>query len=149
MRKQEKKQRRKGPKYQRSVLEQTLEQLEVANFVKASSLSYVIEKCYLLRKKKLADFSDENLRIMIGQNMGLKYLVPIAIEKLSSFPLTSGNFEEGALFANVVSSDYEWCSHEYELGVIKKIVEEFPRIRDFMDQRALKALSKILSDIGP
>ncbi len=34
--------------------------------------SYLIRTCCALRKKRLKDFEVEDLRIMIGQNIGLK-----------------------------------------------------------------------------
>lgn len=38
--------------------------------------SYLIQTCHKLRKKQLKDFEIEDLRIMIGQNIGLNFLIP-------------------------------------------------------------------------
>ena len=37
--------------------------------------SGLVKTCHTLRKKPLKDFTVEDLRIMIGQNIGLKYLI--------------------------------------------------------------------------
>jgi hypothetical protein len=42
---------------------------------------------------------------MIGQNIGLPYLVPLAIEFLQQNPLVAGDFYEGDLLNNVLSID--------------------------------------------
>jgi hypothetical protein len=44
--------------------------------------SYLVQACYRLRHKRLRDFTVEDLRIMIGQDFGLTYLIPEAIEFL-------------------------------------------------------------------
>ena len=46
--------------------------------------SRLVVTCYSLRKKQIKDFEIEDLRIMIGQNFGLNYLIPIAIEELKN-----------------------------------------------------------------
>ena len=45
--------------------------------------SYLVTTCHTLRKKQLKEFNTEDLRIMIGQNIGLKYLIPLALETLN------------------------------------------------------------------
>ncbi|HEY6409919.1 MAG TPA: contact-dependent growth inhibition system immunity protein, partial [Ktedonobacteraceae bacterium] len=41
--------------------------------------SYLVLTTHALRRKPLRDFSVEDLRIMIGQNISPDYLVPLAI----------------------------------------------------------------------
>ena len=44
-----------------------------------------------MRRKPLRDLSDEELRLAIGQQIGLKFLVPVALERLVANPLGCGD----------------------------------------------------------
>lgn len=65
--------------------------------------SYLVRTAHVLRRKPLRDFTVEDLRLMIGQNMGLDYLVPLAIEYLQRDPLAAGDFYEGDLLGSVLT----------------------------------------------
>lgn len=47
----------------------------------------------------------ENLRLLIGQNIGLPFLVPLAIEWLRQDPLAEGGCYAGDLLASVLRSE--------------------------------------------
>ncbi len=74
--------------------------------------SYLVTTVHELRKKQLNDFTIEDLRIMIGQNVGLPFLIPLAIEQLEKNILAEGDFYEGDLLKNVLSSDPEYWKSE-------------------------------------
>ncbi|MEO9801911.1 MAG: contact-dependent growth inhibition system immunity protein [Reichenbachiella sp.] len=74
--------------------------------------SYLVITMHELRKKQLNDFTIEDLRIMIGQNIGLPFLVPLAIEQLEKNILVEGDFYEGDLLKNVLGSDPEYWKSE-------------------------------------
>jgi len=91
----------------------TLENLEkdICPAFHAYEGSHLIKTCHTLRKKVVNDFSIEDLRIMIGQNTGLKFLIPIAIEILKENILAEGDHYEGDLLNSVISSDKNyWCN---------------------------------------
>lgn len=93
---------------------QTLENLEKTIWpsINADEESYLIKTCHSLRKKQLSDFSIEDLRIMISQDIGLKYLLPIAIEKLNENILVEGDYYEGDLLNVVLNSDVAFWKTE-------------------------------------
>lgn len=62
-------------------------------------------KCHRLRRKPLDQFVAEDLRIMIGQQIGLQYLLPRAIALLSADPLTEGDFYPGDLLKVVLRAN--------------------------------------------
>ncbi len=64
--------------------------------------SHLVLTCHALRRKPLRDFTIEDLRIMIGQNFSLEYLVPLAIEHLQRDPFAAGDFYEGDLLGSVL-----------------------------------------------
>jgi hypothetical protein len=76
-----------------------------------------------LRRVPLRQFSVEDLRIMIGQNIGLQYLIPLALEHLRRDPLVQGDFYPGDLLKMVLSADekfwqdhHEWRKEVEEIG---------------------------------
>ncbi|NRA94002.1 MAG: hypothetical protein HRU26_15215 [Psychroserpens sp.] len=76
--------------------------------------SYLVTTCHKLRKKPLKEFEIEDLRIMIGQNIGLKYLVPLAIEELNKNILAEGDFYEGDLLKSILTTDIDFWKTETE-----------------------------------
>ena len=77
--------------------------------------SHLVKRCFDLANKKLKYFSPEDLRIMIGQNIGLEYLVPMAIEVLKKEPFIEADFYEGDLFLNVLKVDEVFWKEAPEL----------------------------------
>lgn len=87
-------------------LSKTIENLEKNNWGKIpKDESYLVTTVNKLRKKQLKDFDIEDLRIMIGQNIGLKYLIPLAIVELEQNILAEGDFYEGDLLNSILNSD--------------------------------------------
>src|SRR6478752_8726596 len=80
----------------------SLQELEGVIWGDSPDPSYLHTTCYGLRHKPLADFTVEDLRIMIGQGIGLPYLIPLALEKLMEDPFASGDFYPGDLLHSVL-----------------------------------------------
>ena len=62
----------------------------------------LVKKCTYLLEKKLIEFTAGDLRVMIGQNIHLDYLVPMAIGILEDDILVEGDYFEGDLLLNVL-----------------------------------------------
>ena len=63
--------------------QQSLETLEGANWGSpAEAPTNLIERCLTLRKVPLENFLPEDLRILIGQDIGLPFLMPMALDVL-------------------------------------------------------------------
>jgi hypothetical protein len=90
----------------------TLEQLEMDYWGNApENSSSLIKTCYKFRQKKINEFELDDLRIMINQNIGIKYLIPIAIAELEKSALVEANYYEGDLLMSVLScEDAIWNS---------------------------------------
>ena len=120
-------------KFENNWKEKTLETLEKEIWGEPEFDSKLVKTCHQLRKKQLKDFSIEDLRIMIGQNIGLKLLVPLAIEELEKEILVEGGFYEGDLLKMVLMSDINYWKKEkdnwnkicnlFEINKLK--IEEF------------------------
>lgn len=92
--------------------EKTLEILERKQWGDSPYDSHLVKTCYALRKKLLREFDNEDLRIMIGQNEGLDYLIPLAINSLKQNILSAGDFYEGDLLECVLKSDNQYWQRE-------------------------------------
>ena len=87
--------------------QKSLESLEKKTWPALSSDegSYLIKTCNSLRKKQLQDFTTEDLRIMIGQEIGLYFLIPLAIDTLTDNLFAEGDYYEGDLLKSVLDVD--------------------------------------------
>lgn len=73
--------------------------------------TFLVRRCHELRTKPLRDVTVEDLRTMIGQQIALKHLVPLALERLQEDPLARGDHSPGDLLASVLRADaalWEW-----------------------------------------
>lgn len=103
----------KKTKFENNWLSKSLESLE-KDFWEANSddTSYLVKTCFQLRKKQLKDFDVEDLRIMIGQNIGLTYLIPLALDKLKENILAEGDYYPGDLLKSVLTSKESYWLNE-------------------------------------
>ncbi|WP_396591639.1 contact-dependent growth inhibition system immunity protein [Allomuricauda sp. R78024] len=99
-------------KFENNWREKTLEILEREQWREPSFDSHLVKTCHALRKKPLREFDNEDLRIMIGQNESLNYLMPLAIDSLKQNILSAGNFYEGDLLERVLKSDNQYWQRE-------------------------------------
>ncbi len=86
--------------------EQTLRQLgmpSLGELKDAEDTSHLISTCIGLQFKPLKDFTTEDLRILLGQNIGTEYLLPIAIEQLNQNIMCGGDLSPGDLLRNVLA----------------------------------------------
>jgi hypothetical protein len=92
----------------------TLECLEGSIWGDPEYESQLVLTCHSLRKKQLKDFDIEDLRIMIGQNIGLRFLMPLAIDRLKENILAEGDYYEGDLLSAVLQSNQSYWKVECE-----------------------------------
>lgn len=71
----------------------------------------------------LEDFETADLRIMIGQQISLFFLVPLALEKLEEDPLAEGNYYPGDLLKVVLEVPAKfWGLHTDMQNSLRRIV---------------------------
>jgi hypothetical protein len=95
----------------------TLQELEGDDWGEPTCNSYVVRECHRLRRVPLREFTPENLRLMIGQQNGLRYLIPLAFELLRDDPFIAGDHYEGDLLAAVLRADSRFWVASPELRV--------------------------------
>jgi hypothetical protein len=93
----------------------SIEELEGDRWPEPDADSHLVRECDRLRKLQLRLFTVENLRIMLGQDIGARYLVPIALGHLEADPCVAGDFYPGDLLCSVLSLPREFWSANPEL----------------------------------
>lgn len=104
-----KERRSKGP------LDYTLEERDGERWGEPGFSSYVVTTCHAARRKPLRTLTPEELRLVIGQGIGLPWLVPLALSLLLEEPLRCVSLYSGDLLASVarVPAPY-WAEHPAE-----------------------------------
>ncbi|WP_018343616.1 contact-dependent growth inhibition system immunity protein [Cytophaga aurantiaca] len=92
----------------------TLSHLEKQKWNDSSFDSRLILRLNQLRDIPLNTFTTEDLRIMIGQQMSLPYLIPLSIETLSINLFAEGDLFEGDLLKNVLSIETKFWNNNKE-----------------------------------
>jgi hypothetical protein len=91
---------------------ETLEKQVWPSLNETDQESYLITECNRLRKIPLKDFETEDFRILIGQDIGLKFLIPLAIDILRKDILAEGDNYPGDLLANILRSDKQFWKED-------------------------------------
>lgn len=91
----------------------TIENLEKNHWSHHDYDSSLVRRIQELRKIPLNEFTTGDLRIMIGQQIGLDYLLPLALEALTQDIWVEGDLFPGDLLKSVlaVSPDF-WCNNK-------------------------------------
>jgi len=103
----------------------TLTNLEKDEWLNFDSDSRLIKRTKELRNIPLDDFTTEDLRIMIGQQIGLDYLIPMALETMKLDLFAEGDFFEGDLLKNVLSVRTEfWDNNKEYRDVLNDLIKD-------------------------
>jgi hypothetical protein len=103
----------------------SLEELEDEVWGEPQYKSYLVVTCHHLRRKPLEEFIVEDLRILIGQNIGLRYLMPLALEHLRANPFVSGDYYGGDLLKSVLTVKCEFWQVNREMWMqTEEIIRE-------------------------
>lgn len=117
---------------------QTIEQLEGEVWDDPQHGSHLVMECHRLRKKPIDQFTVEEFRIMIGQDVGTQYLVPLAVDVLEKDPLAEGSFYPGDLLKAVVTRPKRyWKEHPEQYGRMTAIsTQALNLIKEMPEERA-------------
>ena len=124
----------------------SLQQLGWQDWGEATYDSRLITECHRLRRVPLNRFEAEDLRIMIGQNLGLEYLVPLALEQLQEDPFAEGTYFPGDLLVSVLGAQAQfWQAHpdlrEQAAAVAERAISLFPTMPEISSQTVTKAVT--------
>jgi hypothetical protein len=75
----------------------TIEELEGARWPDPSpSSTRLVRRCHELRRVPLQEFTTEDLRLMLAQQIAVPILLPMALDELAEDPLVEGDMYPGA-----------------------------------------------------
>jgi hypothetical protein len=92
----------------RPMRQKTLDELEGVVWGPPTYDSYLVQTCHRLRTKPIGEFGVEDLRIMIGQNIGLPYLLPLALDRLEENLWSAGDMYPGDLLKMTARAEFPW-----------------------------------------
>jgi hypothetical protein len=122
--------RKRGSELKRTILDQSLDELEGAQWGPPTYDSALVTNVHRLRSVPLKQYRLEDLRLMISQKVGIAYLVPLASDHLEVHSLASGDFYPGDLLAAVTRlPDGFWLTHaQLQPRVLHAIDEALARV---------------------
>jgi|RhiMetdeSRZDD1v2_1073273.scaffolds.fasta_scaffold17927_9 hypothetical protein len=122
----------------RPIRQKTLDELEGVTWGPPSYGSHLVQSCHRLRTKPIGEYGTEDLRIMIGQNIGLPYLMPLAIETLEKNPWAAGHMYPGDLLKMTAIAKFPWATRvdlrDRLRAVIERALIEIPALRQEDDE---------------
>lgn len=106
-------------------LHQSIEQLEQDYWSEPVPDSVLVRTCHDLRKKPLENFRTEDFRLLIGQNIGLHFLIPLALELLNHNILAEGDYYPGDLLESLLGTDQKyWKENKTDWNTLKTLYEQ-------------------------
>ncbi len=107
-------------------IHRTLRDINETEEWQAKFESSLVEKCCdIYNSKILSDYNVEDMRMMIGQSIGLDYIVPLALDELEGNLLAEGDFYQGDLLESVsrISNDF-WNENPEQRSFLKNIISQ-------------------------
>lgn len=105
-------------------MNKSIEELENFRWEDSDFDSYVVRTVQAARKKPLSELSNEEIRVLVSQKVGLKYILPIAVEILKRNPMIEVSLYEGDLLSCVLRlSPSDWNDNPEELSEFRSIVQ--------------------------
>ncbi|PKT67119.1 hypothetical protein CW362_42245 [Streptomyces populi] len=111
--------------------DRSLEELERDRWpAPPADASRLISTAHDLRRRPIGELTVEDMRLLIGQDIGLAYLLPLALEVLRDNPMAEGHMYEGDLLSAVLTRSpgvwEEWPELGLELGAIVSGLADLP-----------------------
>lgn len=87
----------------------------------------LVTTAHALRRRPIGELTVEDMRLLIGQDIGLPYLLPLAVEVLRENPMAEGHMYEGDLLSAVLTRNpsvwVEFPEPGRELrGIVSKLI---------------------------
>jgi contact-dependent growth inhibition (CDI) system CdiI-like immunity protein len=103
--------------------QRTLEELDGQDWgAPESAPTPMVARCLALRRTPLSRLSPGDLRLLLGQQIGLEYLVPRALELVADQPLREADLHPGDLLSALLRVDKTfWAHHPTELHWLRSI----------------------------
>lgn len=125
----------------------SLEELENDYWKDIEFPSTLVERCHAYRKIPVKDLSTEQLRLLIGQKIGLRFLVPRSIAILKDNILAEGDFYPGDLLNSLLHlSDDEWSRNKSEKDEFLQLLKsQMPDIEESGDKPLIRKAKELVA----
>lgn len=121
----------------------TLDELERLVWLHSNFGPHVVQESRRLRTVPIGHLSVEDLRLLIGQGIGLPHLVPLVIERLTENPLAEGAHYRGDLLNFVLAlPEAFWREHPALNNEVVEIGLEVEAILNTITDELLPPLKK-------
>ncbi|WP_298289014.1 contact-dependent growth inhibition system immunity protein [uncultured Lutibacter sp.] len=119
----------------------SIEQLEKDYWKDYDFETDLVKNCYDLRKVPIKNLKPENIRLLIGQNIGVNYILRITFNILEKNPLIDSEFYEGDLLVTLIDYFTKYPNRNQELKLFK-ILLDFPE--NFDDRKVNSKVNSFL-----
>jgi hypothetical protein len=125
----------------------SLQELEQDDWGEPTCASSLVTTVHRLRRKPLAEFTVEDLRIVIVQGIGLPFLVPLAVERLEEEPLAAGDCYPGDLLQAVLrAGEGFWANHPDSFQRVRKLVSRVKDLLPTLDEIDRSTVLELLTE---
>ncbi|MET9896574.1 contact-dependent growth inhibition system immunity protein [Streptomyces sp. NPDC006465] len=123
--------------------DRSLEELERAHWPAPSAEdTRLVATAHALRRRPIGELTVEDMRLLIGQDLGLPYLLPLALEVLRNNPMAEGDMYEGDLLSAVLTRNPSVWAEFPELGPeLRVIVSKSTDLPPDLQQRVERFLA--------
>ncbi|MGX1274529.1 contact-dependent growth inhibition system immunity protein [Streptomyces phaeoluteigriseus] len=102
----------------------------------------LVAAAHALRCRPIGELTVEDMRVLIGQDTGLPYLLPLALDVLRDNPMAEGDMYEGDLLSAVLTRDPKTWAECRELGQeLRMIVTELTALPSDLQQKVQRFLT--------
>ena len=103
--------------------------------IKSNFDSYIVKTCETAVKKPLKELTNEEIRCLISQKIGLKYTIPLALNVLNENILVDCQYYNGDLLNAILElTENDWDFNQILLikfvNIIKKSNKELKNLND-------------------
>ncbi|WP_217213693.1 contact-dependent growth inhibition system immunity protein [Streptomyces sp. AC550_RSS872] len=121
----------------------SLEELERDRWPAPSAdATRLLATAHFLRRRPIGELTVEDLRLLIGQDIALPYLLPLALEVLRDNPMAEGDMYEGDLLSAVLTRNSAVWTESSGLGrELRLIVAELTDLPPDLQQKVERFLT--------
>ncbi len=128
------------------ITNRTLTSLENKDWGPPPDGSHLVSECHRLRNVPLKDLGTEDLRLLIGQEIGLPFLIPLALERLEENPWTEGHMYPGDLLKAVATIPANfWQENPQLVPGFQAVLDEVERRWELYQKDVLPAWMSVFS----
>ena len=104
----------------------TIEQLEAAPWPEPTpGATELIRRCHALRRTPVSQLGQGDLRVLIGQEIALKHLVPLALRALEVEPMLEAEYYPGDLLVALMSVERGfWANNPESLAHLGRLARQ-------------------------